>query len=214
MRVMVWWVLKAREGERKWANSEKTIANQRQRDLTWHELREQRQTKLFETQRQSIRGRMKERASLAGASGWLRLFNALINPLLKAKQRVSGFVLWPRDYSGINKGWAGNTDEIPPPPLCLALWLFSNQAGGRDDMQKEICQRETTHVRAGMLNERLKNTCMVQMSCMHGHQETQVTRWQAMCARLFIVWWPRRGGCTGCTEPGKSINPLRKFSRL
>lgn len=134
---MAWWVLKARERERKWANSEKTIANQRQRDLTWHEPREQRQTKLFETQRQSIRRRMKERASLAGASGWLWLFNALINPLLKAKQRVSGFVLWPRDYSGINKGWAGNIDEIPPPPLCLALWLFSNQAGGRDDMQKK-----------------------------------------------------------------------------
>ncbi len=58
-------------------------------------------------------------------------------------QRVSGFVLWPRDYSGINKGWAGNIDEILPPPLlCSALRLFSNKAGGRDDMQLEICQRK------------------------------------------------------------------------
>lgn len=104
-----------------------------------HVTRKPRQTRLTETQRQSIRRRMKERASLAGASGWLRLFNALINPLLKAMQRVSGFVLWPRDYSGINKGWAGNIDEIPPPPLCFALWLFSNKAADRDDMQQEMC---------------------------------------------------------------------------
>lgn len=106
---------------------------------------------------------MKERASLAGASRWLRLFNALINPLLKAKQRVSGFVLWPRDYSGINKGWAGNIDEIPPPPLGFALWLFSNKAGGRDDMQQEICQHKTMLVRVGMLNEHLKTH--VQYTC-------------------------------------------------
>lgn len=86
---------------------------------------------------------MKERASLAGASGWLRLFNALINPLLKAMQRVSGFVLWPCDYSAINKGWAGNIDEIPPPLLCSALWLFSNMAWDRDDMQLKICERKS-----------------------------------------------------------------------
>lgn len=36
-------------------------------------------------------------------------------------QRVSGFVLWPRDYAAINKGWAGNKAEIPPPLLCSAL---------------------------------------------------------------------------------------------
>lgn len=164
---MVWWILKARERVWKWANSEKTIENQRQRDLTWHELRKQRQTKLFETQRQSIRRRMKERASLAGASGWLQLFNALINPLLKAKQRVSGFVLWPRDYSGINKGWAGNIDEIPPPPLSFALWLFSNKAGGRGDMQQEICQHKTMLVHVGMLNEHLKTHVQYTM-CMRG----------------------------------------------
>lgn len=52
--------------------------------------------KASETQRQSMGRKMKESASLAGASGWLQLFNALLNPLLKAKHRVSGFVLWPR----------------------------------------------------------------------------------------------------------------------
>lgn len=51
-----------------------------------------------------ISRRIKERASLAGASGRLWLFNALINPLLKAMQRVSGFVRWACDYSAINKG--------------------------------------------------------------------------------------------------------------
>ena len=40
------------------------------------------------------------------AEDWpfLLLFNALINPLLKAILGVSGFVLWPCDYSAINKG--------------------------------------------------------------------------------------------------------------
>lgn len=112
-----------------------------------------------ETQRQSIRRRMEERASLAGAFGWLRLFNALINPLLKAMQRVSGFVLWPCDYSGINKGWAGNIDEIPPPLLGFALWLFSNQAGDRDDMQLQICR----HTNKAWVHEwarwTFENTC-------------------------------------------------------
>lgn len=57
--------------------------------------RKLRQMEAPETQRQRMGRKMKERASLAGASGWLQLFSALINPLLKAKQRVSGFVLWP-----------------------------------------------------------------------------------------------------------------------
>lgn len=118
--------------EWKWANSEKTIENQRERDLTWHRLRKQKMTRPTETQRQSIRRRMKERASLAGASGWLWLFNALINPLLKAMQSVSGFVLWPRDYSAINKGWAGNIEEIPPPLLCS---LAVSQQGRRQRWQ-------------------------------------------------------------------------------
>ena len=127
-----------------------------------HVMRKPRQTRLTETQRQSIRRRMKERASLAGASGWLRPFNALINPLLKAMQRVSGFVLWPRDYSGINKGWAGNIDEIPPPLLCFALWLFSNKAADRDDMQQEMCQHETRLVyTCGYVRRTLANTCTV-----------------------------------------------------
>lgn len=65
------------------------------RVLSHEEWRKRRQMKASETQRQSMGRKMKERASLAGASGWLQLFNALINPLLKAKQRVSGFVLWP-----------------------------------------------------------------------------------------------------------------------
>lgn len=104
---------------------------------------------------------MKERASLAGASGWLRLFNALINPLLKAMQRVSGFVLWPRDYSAINKGWAGNIDEIPPPQFSSALCLFSNKKWDRDDMQLEICQRKSTLVYMSECGRRtLVNTCM------------------------------------------------------
>lgn len=63
--------------------------------LSHEERRKLRQMKASEAQRQWMGRKMKERASLAGASGWLQLFNALINPLLKAKQRVSGFVLWP-----------------------------------------------------------------------------------------------------------------------
>lgn len=55
-------------------------------------------------------------------------------------QRVSGFVPWPCDYSAINKGWEGNIDEIPPPMLSTALWLFSIEAGYRDDTQRETCQ--------------------------------------------------------------------------
>lgn len=77
-------------------------------------------------------------------------------------QRVSGFVLWPRDYSGINKGWAGNIDEIPPPPLCFALWLFSNKAADRDDTQQEMCQHETRLVyTCGYVRRTLGNTCTV-----------------------------------------------------
>lgn len=136
--------LKPESWEWKWVNSKKTIETERSH-MT------QAETKPLETQRQSIRRRMKERASLAGASGWLRLFNALINPLLKAKQRVSGFVLWPCDYSGINKGWAGNIDEIPPP-------LFCNKARGRDDTQYEICQHKAMLVR--VLNKHVQYTCL------------------------------------------------------
>lgn len=63
--------------------------------LSDEERRKTRKMKASEAQRESAGRKMKESASLAGASGWLQLFNALINPLLKAKQRLSGFVLWP-----------------------------------------------------------------------------------------------------------------------
>lgn len=84
-------------------------------------------------------------------------------------QRVSGFVLWPRDYSGINKGWAGNIDEIPPPLLCSVLWLFSNKAGDRDDMQQEICQGKTMLVHMSEhVKQTLGNTCTL-----HGYKRSE-----------------------------------------
>lgn len=147
---MEWWILKARE--RKGAKMSQSWEDNCESDTERSHMTQDENAEAdeaFETQRQSIKRGMKERASLAGASGWLRLFNALINPLLKAKQGVSGFVLWPRDYSGINKGWAGNIDEIPPPLTRFALLLFSNEAGGRDVMLQEICQYEITLVRLG-----------------------------------------------------------------
>lgn len=179
---MGWRALKAREW--KWANSEKTIENQRQRDLAWHDLRKQRQKRPSETQRQSISRRRKERASLAGASGWLQLFNALINPLLKAKQRVSGFVLWPCDYSGINKGWAGNTDEISLCLLYFALWLFSNKAGDGNDMQQRICQPQARLLwRVGMLNRHL-GMHVLHMLWMNAYKRTKLND-NSQCMRLF-----------------------------
>ena len=66
--------------------------------------------------------RWRQTDNLAGASG--RLFNALINPLLKAIHRVSGFVLQPHEYPDINKGWArSRPDPISPTwrPVCLAM---------------------------------------------------------------------------------------------
>lgn len=142
--------------EWKWANSEKTIENQISHDMSW-ENRSSR-GRLRHKDCRSGR-RTEESASLAGASGWLRLFNALINPLLKAMQRVSGFVLWPRDYSGINKGWEGNIDEIPPPLLCCALWLFSNKARDRNDMELQICQRQNNACIHDWAWQTLENTC-------------------------------------------------------
>lgn len=103
------------EGENE-ATVSRQLGIRRQRDLTWHELRAGADESDWETKTVD-QGENEDRDSLAGASGWLQLFNALINPLLKAKQRVSGFVLWPCDYPAINKEWAGNTDEIPPPLL-------------------------------------------------------------------------------------------------
>lgn len=185
----------------KWANSEKTIESQRQRDLTWHELRKQKQTRPPETQRQSIRRRMKERASLAGASGWLRLFNALINPLLKAMQRVSGFVLWPRDYSGINKGWAGNMEEIPPPLLCcLAIRQEAEMTCSKKHVSVKPC-------RFKRVKWTLEHTCTV--SVVHVRkQKIQVTRQQSTHVWLFILWWLHQCVHTGHTEYKKVFTPL------
>ena len=123
----------------------------------------------FETQRQSIKRGMKERASLAGASGWLRLFNALINPLLKAKQGVSGFVLWPRDYSGINKGWAGNIDEIPPPLTRFAPLLFSNEAE-MSCWKKYVSMKPRLRDWAELMQE---HTCIVHMLCMCRYKQSK-----------------------------------------
>lgn len=101
---------KARSETNRWVTSARVKMSREPEDNREEEIESSHMTREGKRRRaewdtKTVDGRrMKERASLAGASGRLRLFNALINPLLKAMQRVSGFVLWPRDYLAINEG--------------------------------------------------------------------------------------------------------------
>lgn len=46
------------------------------------------------------------------------------------------------DYCGINKGWAGNIEEISPPLLRSAVWLFSNMAERRDPQRNPSAESQ------------------------------------------------------------------------
>lgn len=49
------------------------------------------------------------------------------------------------DYCGINKGWAGNIEEISPPLLRSAVWLFSNMAERRDPQRNTSAESQRSY---------------------------------------------------------------------